>query len=364
MFGRSSGTTNPRGEAIRVLLDGWPLVAERNSPASVHIWELLKAGEQAGIEMHLALPAFVDPLPENAIVRKASISGWGRLVWEQKVLPDLVRKTGAHLLHSLTGSLPISIQVPYVFSPSGASTTSGTGLMDDIQASLGRGGYSRAHALLWPEDLPEPNGSVPVVHLPPHAHPVFSNTEFRLHFPLPDEYIFCPGPLDETEQEKLFAAWSWISAGLSEDWRLVVDGISSQASARFVERIRDRSGSDGQLVDIQDVTVGTRAGLMQKAAVVLLVGRPTSWGDPMLQAMACGRPIAAEEIDWNARRAGPAAYLTPPGDTRMLGAAALTLAVEESVAEGLSAAALARAQTLRSESFPDRLRQAYRDVLA
>jgi hypothetical protein len=358
-FGRSSGTDKPREGTIRVLVDGLPLVWERNGPSNIHIWELLKAGEEAGIEMRLASPAYPNPLFYDAVVRNVSLSARGRLVWEQIVLPQLVRQTGAHLLHSLTGSLPLTCPVPCVFSPSGARATRGSGLFDYIQASLGRGGYTRARALLWPNDLPDPDAPIPVVHLPPHAHPVFSTTEFRLHHDLPDEYIFCPGPLDDAAQEKLAAAWSWVSSGLGEDWALVIDGISRQTA----DRIREQSKSTARVMGIQDVAVGTRAGLMQKSAVVLLVGKPVSWGDPLLQALACGRPVAAEENQWNALRAGPAAYLTPPGDARLLGAAALTLAVEESVAEGLAEAALVRAQTMRSESFSDRLLQVYREVL-
>lgn len=358
-FGRKSGTANAGADTVRVLLDGWPLIWDQNSPASIHIWELLKAGEQAGVEIRLALPAFSDPLPSGSIVRHVKLSGWGHLIWEQKILPELARQTGAHLLHSLTGSLPLSCPVPCVFSPAGALANRGAGLIGDIQGSLGRGGYSRASALLWPSDLPDPDSPIPVVRLPAHAHPVFSTTEFRLHHELPDEYIFCPGPLDEAAQEKLAAAWSWVSSGVGEDWALVIDGISRQTA----DRIREQSKSTARVMGIQNVAVGTRTGLMQKAAVVLLVGKPVSWGDPLLQALACGRPVAAEESEWNALRAGPAAYLTPPGDARLLGAAALTLVVEESVAEGLAEAAKVRTQTMRSESFSDRLLQVYQEVL-
>ena len=336
------------------------MVWEQNSPASIHLWELLKVGIEAGITMRLAVPGYMDPQPSEMIVRHVPFNSWGRLMWEQKVLPDLVRKTGANLLHSVTGSLPLACPVPCIFSPVGARTTNGSGLMADIQDSLGRGGYSRTRALLWPEDLPDPGGTVPVVPMPPHVHPLFSATLFRLHYELPETYIFCPGPLNKAEQEKLAATWQWISAGLGEDWGLVIDGSFPQQA----KRIREQSGSAAPVLAVQEVLPGTRAGLMQKAAVVLLVGRPTSWGDPLLQSLACGRPIAAEETEWNALRAGPAAYLTPPDDSRMLGAAVITLAIEEPVAEGLSQAALKRAETLRAKSFAARLVAVYREVLA
>lgn len=359
MCGRKSDTGRLQPDRICVLLDGWPLAAHRESPASVHLWELLKAGEQAGVEMRLALPAFIDSLPAEAVVYPVKRTGWGRLMWEQKALPALARQTGAHILHSVSSSLPLSSPVPCVVSPAVWADSTGAGVMANLQASLGRGGYSRVRALLWPEDLPAPAETVPVFYLPPHVHPAFFTEEAPLPVQLPESYIFCPGPLNADTLDFLSEAWGWVSTGLGEDWVLAVDGISPAGAAD----IRERSGSTAQVLDAHSNSPAERAAWLRNASVVLLVGDSTAWGDPLLQALACRRPIAAEETSWNALRAGPAAYLTTPGDARMLGAAALTLAVEESVAEGLAEAAQNRWKELRSGNFPERLISVYREIM-
>ena len=300
-------------------------------------------------------------LPPGTVFRKLKkFTPDGRLTWEQKLLPDLAREVGANLLHSLTGSLPLTTPLPCVISPAAFDAGPGGSLLTRIVAALGHGGSSLARALFWPEGLPEPAEDAPVLRLPNTIHSAFSSGNSTSADAASEPYIFCPGPVRGDALEYLAAVWGKICAGLGEDWALAVDGISNADA----QAIRQQSGSTAQVWPALSHSPTDRARLMQNAAVVLCAGTPSPWGDPMLQALACGRPVAAEENEWNALRAGPAAYLTPPGDARLLGAAALTLAVEESVAEALAEAALVRAQTLRSESFPDRLLQAYWKILS
>jgi hypothetical protein len=60
---------------------------------------------------------------------------------------------------------------------------------------------------------------------------------------------------------------------------------------------------------------------------------------------------------------GPAGYLIPQDDLRRLGAAVITVIVEEQVAESLSQAAIQRASNWQKQAFVNRLAQVYSRVL-
>ena len=84
-------------------------------------------------------------------------------------------------------------------------------------------------------------------------------------------------------------------------------------------------------------------------------------------ALACAKPVVAYESAWADAMVGPAAYLVPPGGgaqagSRALGAALITVVVEESVAEELSQAARLRSAQWGQAEFGERLAEAYRQL--
>lgn len=83
----------------------------------------------------------------------------------------------------------------------------------------------------------------------------------------------------------------------------------------------------------------------------------------MQHALACGKPVVGAEGEIMNALVGPAAFLAPAGDARALGAALLTVIVEEEVAERLSKAAWERVSRWGSESFGERLLGAYQVLL-
>jgi glycosyltransferase involved in cell wall biosynthesis len=83
------------------------------------------------------------------------------------------------------------------------------------------------------------------------------------------------------------------------------------------------------------------------------------WGAPERHALACGKPVVASENLFSDALFGPAAYLAPAGDARALGAALITVVVEDSVAENLSQAARQRAESWLDQGFGQKLYEAY-----
>ena len=88
------------------------------------------------------------------------------------------------------------------------------------------------------------------------------------------------------------------------------------------------------------------------------------WGGAVSWALACGKPVVAAESALTDALVGPAAYLAPLDDARALGAALITVLVEEEVAEKLSLAAQKQAAGWHSPAFGQELLAAYQEILS
>jgi glycosyltransferase involved in cell wall biosynthesis len=76
-------------------------------------------------------------------------------------------------------------------------------------------------------------------------------------------------------------------------------------------------------------------------------------------ALASGTPVAALETTLSSAMVGPAAYLVPGEDDRAMGAALITLLVEDEVREQLLKAAAGRVQNWSRVEFDQALLGAY-----
>lgn len=76
-------------------------------------------------------------------------------------------------------------------------------------------------------------------------------------------------------------------------------------------------------------------------------------GDQGLRwALTCGVPVAAFAVSVSEAILGEAAYLTPERDTRRLGAACLSLLVDEDLSSSMRQTAAARAEALHADRAP------------
>lgn len=366
MSGRNSASASA---GLRVLFDGWPLVYAPGSPAALHLHELLAQLPPAA-EPLLAVPSEpVHPVPAPAVVVKTAATGRGRLAWEQVILPRLARRHAAALLHTCALSAPLASPVPVIASPAedipqGFSVQPGAGrsLGWRLRAAMGRGGLPAA-AVLWPADLPSvPDGLPAPRRLPPVAHAAFWREPAAA---APEDRGYVAVRLqqgDESLLDVLLDAWRWAATAVGEEWSLQVSGISHQPANRL-EGLRQEYRLPGPVLPVTIDSPQAAAAWIAGAGAVLHLGATSPWGDVLLHALAAGRPIAAEETPRVDARVGPAAYLAPRGDRRALGAALLTLLVEEQVAEQVSRAGHARAASWASQNFSTQLGEVYADAL-
>jgi hypothetical protein len=351
------------------MFDGWPLVLNPANPAAVHLQELLEA-LPSEVEPWLALPAELESLPAGKeiqwIVKPVSAGhSSARLRWEQFDLPHLAQQTGCCLLHITTLRPPLWSSVPCLVSPAEyhPRDLSSPGMVSRLGEALGLGGLSAANGVLWPDDLPTPAGfpgKFPLFRLPPRVHSSFLQAQPRRPF-LPADYVFVPGPLTESERHELAAVWRWISTGLGDDWVLLISDLPAGEFERFNNECQAMDITT-PLINVSLPLIEERAAAIQYAAAILQLKPVLPWGDGLLQAIACARPLAAEETPSADARVGPAGYLTSQRDPRKLASAVLTPLVEETVSEQLSQAARERFSSWGSANFSARLLQIYMQI--
>jgi len=230
----------------------------------------------------------------------------------------------------------------------------------------------QARIVLWPEDLPKPEGlgmETQLVKLPPLVHPAFKPGRRVENHPsmsaLPDAFVLYQGPEKPEDLYPLLEAWSWAAGSIGEGVPLVILSERTNAGLNLDEKLVDPELMKSVRV-LSIPSTGNPASLtastyMQAQAFFSAV-EMLPWGDPMRRAMRCGLPVAAVETKWTGAAAGPAAYLATKGDARALGAALLTLVVEEEAAEKMGEAAAARAEKWQTKVFGERLLEVYEEA--
>jgi glycosyltransferase involved in cell wall biosynthesis len=356
---------------INILLDGWGLVYEPQGSAALHLMTLL-ATKPAGVHYMVALPGSPPEwMPQDIKIasRPAADTAWGRLSWEQRVLPAIARQSAADLLHLVTQTPPLSIPIPVVVSPSDVKVKGNAGgPISRLRDAFAAGGMSRLSAIFLPDDMPNPEQDTRVYTLPPVVHPGFipeerSDIDLSMNAALPDTYVLYPDALEQLSLVRLLDAWSWAHSSLGDYYPLLFTGLSGSERKEIEVSVSKFGLTDG----LQVFTVSSPLALpylYRQSTAVFQMGSIPAWGNSARNALASGKPYVASASPQVEAIVGPAAYLAPAEDERGLGAALITVIVEESVTEQLSQAARKRSSAWEAESFSATLGEAYQEILS
>ena len=352
---------------MHILYDGWPLVHAPNSPAALHLLALLEClpGEvEARVALPGEAPAWLPP-QARAQVRPCANTPSAHLGWVQWALPRLAGSLGADLLHLTSPAAPLLSRVGCIASPCGLGGEAGGGLAARLGEALGYGGLVRARAVLWPDDLPTPDLPATLQRLPPLVHPAFrpaASPAALAGLPLPDTFVLHHGSLARPGAlEHLLDAWSWATPSLGEYYPLLLAGLGPHEQAALSKALAG-SQMAGSLRPLPPLSPAALAEVYRRCTALFQPEPGTPWGEPVRHALACGRPVVACGDPLTAALVGPAAYLAAPGDGRALGAALITVVVEDALAEQLSAAALQRSAAWRGGDFASALVKIYGSV--
>jgi glycosyltransferase involved in cell wall biosynthesis len=179
---------------------------------------------------------------------------------------------------------------------------------------------------------------------------------------LPESFVLYQGPPGDRWLLRLLEAWRWAAGAVGQDYPLFIPGLDPSSRGRLIDLLEDFDLGETVLAPA-DFPVEAVPLLYQRCAALFHPAPLSPWGGPVRHALACGRPVVAAESPLADAIVGPAAYLVPPDDPRTLGAALITVIVEEEVAEKLKGAALDRAAAWRDLEFGARLAAAYETIL-
>ena len=373
-------------KSVRVLFDGWSLVYHPCSPAALHllaILENLPEGVQPSVALPGSPPEWFPAVPFQIL----KIRTHDQFTWEQSSLPRLARRLEAQLVHLFLASTPLLGRSLAVVSPSDFDPTGwpdpnhgepSSGLRGRLRQSIRLGGLARARAIFWPNDLAIDNQLGAFQSLPPCVYSSFTPaghlasekrengsgrawSELR-QLDLPETYLLFHGPASAPTINRLLSAWRWAAGPIGDYYPLLVLGFNSEERSHLTELAKtfDFGGTIRALPGLSPLAVA----LLYLGSTALFHPAPEPlWGGPIRHALACGKPVVASQHRQTSRLVGPAAYLVAGDDSRTLGAALITVVVEEEIAGKLAQAARQRAAAWTGVAYSQALSAAYQKIL-
>jgi glycosyltransferase involved in cell wall biosynthesis len=366
---------------MRVLYDGWSLVHNSISPGALHLLAILTHlpdEVKPIVVLPGSAPAWITGLETH--VHHVPDTPFGRLRWEQLHLPRFARDEGLKLLHMTAPAAPVLGNLVALLSPCGFGDSAGidsgspdtTHFLTRLRHSFAQGGMVKVKEILWPVDLPAPQIPGSLASLSPILPSWFTNEQvpessdgslsaggLLEHLDLPEEFIIYHGPGDMHSLEHLMQAWNWAAAAIGGSHPLLVLGLDPGAITNLFALAKEYD-LEGSLQAVRDAQPDVLSHLYWRCRAVFHPAPASPWSGPVRLALASGKPLVASENEITAAITGPAAYLAPPGDPRALGAALVTVIVEQQVADRLSAAAQRRAANWEMDKFSAQLLRIYK----
>jgi glycosyltransferase involved in cell wall biosynthesis len=365
-----------------VLYDGWSLVYQPNSPAALNLLAFIQTPIQ-GVKIHLAVPGdSFHPLPVHVELHthQSLDTSRQRFLWEQFRLPRLARSLQAQILHLMSPTPALFNNLPVLINPVDFQVSTGVpgkraAFFERLRLSFAAGAMDRVTGVLYTSDLPGQIGQAPRIEIQPFLHPAFQEAPENGHIPtagildgdFPDHYVLYHGPTTENDLTRLLDAWMWVEKGLNSEFHLLVVGLDRRSCASF-QAIKARYPLSATLVPVENQPLPILAALYRGCSALFHPVPITPWGDPLRWALALGKPVVALETAVADALAGPAAYLVPTQAStqaleRALGAALITVLMEESIADSLEQAARERSAGWKS-GLPEQLGVIYQALLS
>lgn len=354
----------------RVVIDARALVGNRTG-IGVHTAEI---ASRLGLDPLPLLAAHAPPRDRSQIeqlsvrIDRAPLG----VIWQQTILPRVLREEGADLIWGPHGTLPLSGNTPAIVSVHDLTSITAahrhqlrTVLSFNlfIARSLVKASriaavsqrtaeqIVRGFGIAWKKIEVVPNGVGP--ELSPSADP--SGIPPGLER---GRYLLYAGTIEPRKGiPELLEAWE----GSSPRLPLVLCGDRGWGLGRTRRRI-DELAARGDLTVTGYVDRSTLIALMRNALAFVYPSRDEGFGLPLLEAMACGAPVVAAAGGAIPEVAGDAALLVPPGDAAALGLALARISSDPSLRDDLRARGIERARSFSWETSARRMAELMREA--
>lgn len=345
----------------RILINGW-FLHKPNTGSGQYLRLLLKhiSTEVSGIDIHVISPLSAQ-IPDNCTLHvydtvDRHINKFG---FEQITVPRIAKKIGADVLHVPYWAPPFRSPCPLVVTVHDIIPLLipeyNHSLLLRIYTSLAAAATQGASHIITDSDssrddivshLQLPESRVHTVHL--GADDVFSpelnpNSALRVSkkFNLPDTYILYLGGFQRHKNLRhLLAAWTWAHPIASKDCPLVIAGRLPNNPDGYIyddlPNLASELGISDTVIFIGEIQEEDKVALYQSASCFVFPSSYEGFGLPPLEAMACGIPVITTGSGALKETVGDAAYLvSDPVDARELGAAMISIIVDEKLASDL-----------------------------
>lgn len=349
---------------MRIAVNCRSPAGRRFGPELLLLRDLIDNWQSGGDEVILIGPPDVAGLLPDDLRRvdfDPETSRWRRAVSPLWGAATLAADVGADVLFIPEPAAPLVAPLPIAALLSRRRMRP-TSFTQRIHIAAGRAGLSGTSALLTLDDLPSIEPKTRSVRiLPAFVGPAFTPQPERMDGDRLRTLDLAPGyclafGTSADELRVLLAAWSWVAGALGDEYPLVIVG-GGGVSAEEAHAMAATADVDASLRWVERVSAEVLPALFRGADALLHAG-PTSIGQELRWALACGVPIAGVETAETSAVIGEAGYLVASSDTRALGAACLTVIVDADVAGVLKERGLARARVYHEPSS----RQAWVDV--
>jgi len=306
----------------------------------------------------------------------------GKLWFEQVTFPRVCRQLGVDLAHIPYFASPLNPPVPTVVTihdliPMVLPQYRGS-MMVRLYTSLVASAVSRACLVLADSQaskrdilahLNPPDARVRVVYLAPapHYRPIDEPSTLdavRSKYDLPENFVLWLAGFDVRKNARaLLHAYTWVYSALGDDYPLVMAGGLPEKDTSFFPDPRRIATELGVIETVHFpgwVDEADKPALYSAATVFVFPSRYEGFGLPVLEAMACGTPVVTSDAASLPELAGAAAFQISPDDPRRLGAAIISLCVQENLQEDLRAKGLAQAARFTWEKTARETLAAYR----
>jgi len=270
--------------------------------------------------------------------------------FDQLTFSRAARRSSAQLLLYLHPSAPIAGSAPTVIWYGDGVNPLAKGRQGGrLARSLAQAGMHGAAAVLRSVDMPADPIDVRWVAVPPSVPSAFFSNGTAPAAPAPADLpeAFVLAVCESTAAlPLLLAAWTWVESSLGDTYALLV--TSHDEKARYAAQLA--ADEAGLSETVRSVVLADEAwpAAFRRAATLLHAGERQN-AAALRWALASDLPVAALATPASESIVGTAGYLVSPPEARALGAACLTLLVEEEVAVSLRERGRARAGSYRPE---------------
>ncbi|MDX2163705.1 MAG: glycosyltransferase family 1 protein [bacterium] len=298
-----------------------------------------------------------DELPANVEVypTRGTRSNLGKVWFEQRTYPAAAAALKADIAHVPYWGAPLTSPARLVTSvldviplvmPEYAPTLQAKLYTSLVTASARGSGHvitiSQAAKADIVRHIGLPAESITVTYLAAddRFHPRLGaeqDAAVKAKYTLPDNYVLYLGGFDVRKRVLLLLeAYAYVAKAEGEEYPLVIAGREPDWDDPLFPNVREAAktlGIDHVLHWVEAPTDDEKPSLYRMARVFVFPSAYEGFGLPVIEAMACGTPVIAQDAPGISEIVGDAAYLTRRDDARSMGGALLALLGQDPLRE-------------------------------